>query len=36
MQRISVALTALVVALLSATAPMAAAKVQIGTGKVSP
>jgi sugar lactone lactonase YvrE len=36
MQRISVALTALVVALLSATATMAAEKVQIGTGKVSP
>lgn len=36
MRRISVALTALAVALVSATATMAADKVQIGTGKVSP
>src|SRR3569833_10956 len=36
MRRISIALTALAVALLSASATIAADKVQIGTGKVSP
>lgn len=36
MRRISVALTALAVALVSATASMAVDKVQIGSGKVSP